>query len=143
MASPVKGTSLGENPLKIQGTFTWADLSRGYSSAAKKARAAWHRNRLPTEEEEHFFELNMASFMDGGKFSLVVSVRIVPYNYLVYSETTSMRAAVATDLATLAMAYLEGLFGVALTKRAVRRYGGRILGWLESVATIYEQGEEF
>ena len=74
-----------------------------------------------------------------GKFSLVVSVQLLPYDFLIYSDTSNLRAAEVSDLAVLVMGYLEDLLGMPVTKRLMRRYGGKILEWLESVAAIYEQ----
>lgn len=139
MASPAVGTSLGMNPLKIQDTFTWEDLRRGLRDSAKQARYAWGINAIPENEEIHFFEFRMNAFEDRGKFSMVLSVCLLPYDYLAFSETVSLRAAEARDLAPLAVAYLEGLLGAPLGKRVMLRYGGRMLEWLESVSAAYEQ----
>ena len=138
MAAPV-GTSLGQNPFKIQDTFTWEDLSLGSSHAAEQARHSWSLNGIPTGPEAHFFEVRMNAFKEREKFTLVVSTLLLPYDYLIYSETTSMRSIEAEDLAVLALAYLEGLLGRPLAERAIRRYGGKMLEWLESVAIIYSQ----
>ena len=83
----------------------------------------------------------MSAFEDRGGFSMVLSMCLLPYGYLTFSETVSLRAVEARDLALLAMAYLDGLLGESLAKRSIRRYGGKILEWLESVATVHEQEE--
>lgn len=140
MAAPV-GSSLGQNPLKIQDTFTWEDLSRARGSTAEQARCSWSMDGISTGPESHFFEVRMNSFKEQGKFTLVISVMLLPYDYLVYSDTSSLRAVKSGDLATLATAHLGGLLGMPLAKRFIRRYGGKILEWLESVAAIYESEE--
>lgn len=141
MAMQAVGTSLGQNSLKIQDTFTWEDLSRGCSSAAEQARHSWEINGIPKGPEAHFFEVRMNAFKERGKFTLVISVLLLPYDCLAYSDTSSVRAVEATDLSILAMAYLEGLLGMPLTERTIRRYGGKILKWLKSAVAVYEQGE--
>lgn len=141
MAAQAVGTSLGKNPLKIQDTFTWEDLSRGCSSAAEQARHGWETNGISKGPETHFFEVRMSAFKERGKFTLVISVLLQPYGSLAYSDTSSVRAVEAADLAILAMAYLEGLFGMPLAERTTRSYGGRILEWIESVVAVYEQEE--
>ena len=141
VALPVTGASLGQHPFKIQDTFTWEDLSRGCSSAAEQAQHSWEINGISKGPEAHFFEVRMNAFKELGKFTMVISVLLRPYGCLAYSDTSSVRAVEAADLAILAMAYLEGLLGMPLAERAIRRYGGRILEWLESVAAVYEQEE--
>lgn len=135
-------TSLGQNPFKIQDTFTWEDLRQGLGSSAKQARHNWEINDLPKNEEPHFFELRMNTFEDRGKFSMVLSVCLTPWDYLVFSETVCFRAVKTEDLALLMTAYLEGVFGMPVAKRTIRRYGGRILEWLQSVAAMYKQEAE-
>lgn len=139
MATPVVGTSLGQNPFKMQDTFTWEDLSRGCSSAAEQARHSWDINGIPRGPEAHFFEIRMDAFKDRGKFTLVISILLLPYGFLAYSDTSSLRAAEVTDLAVVAMSHLEGLLGISLAERTIRRYGGKILEWIGSVAEVYEQ----
>lgn len=141
MAVPTVGTSLGRCPLKIQDTFTWEDLSLGYGPAAKQARHIWSINGIPTDSEAHFFEVHMSAFKERGKFTLVVSVLLLPYDFHIYSDTSNLRAVEAPGLAILAIAYLESLLGVPTARRMIRRYGGKILEWLGSVATIYEPEE--
>lgn len=135
------GVSLGQNPFKIQDTFTWEDLFHACGSMAAQARHSWLINSVSTGPEVHFFEVRMSAFKEREKFTIVVSVMLLPYDFLVYSDTSSLRAVRAYDLAALAMGYLEGLFGMPLAERITRRYGGKILEWLESVAAIYEQEE--
>ena len=141
MAPPVVGGSLGQNPFKLQDTFTWKDLCCGVSSSSERARHSWEANGLPKNGEAHFFELqmNMLESLDG--FSVALSVRLHPYDYLAFSETTGLRAAEAGGLMPPVLAYLEGLFGSPLARRIARRYGGRILEWLDSVMAICEQEE--
>lgn len=136
MAPPAVGvgTSLGQNPFKAQDTFTWEDLRCGAGISSERARHSWEINGLPKHEEAHFFELRMNAFEDQGKFSMVLSVCLTPWDYLVCSETVSFQAAKAEDLAALAIAYLEELFGRPVAERIIRRYGGKILEWLQSVA---------
>ena len=141
MAAPTVGTSLGRRPFKIQDTFTWEDLSRGYGPAARQARHSWAINDIPTGSEAHFFEAHMSAFKERGKFTLVVSVLLLPYDSLIYSDTSNLRAVEAPGLAVLAVAYLESLLGVPTAGRIIRRYGGKILEWLGSVAAIYEPEE--
>ncbi len=142
MAPPTVGTSLGQNPFKAQDTFTWEDLTRGLGSSAKQARYSWEVNGLPKSEEAHFFELGMTAFEDEEEFSIVLSMHLYPYDYLIFSETRSFQAAKVEDLTLPVMAYLEGLFGESLVKRVTRRYGGKILEWLESVEILHKQGVE-
>lgn len=139
MAEPAVGTSLGQNPFKIQETFTWEDLRHGLGRSAEQARHSWEINGIPKNGEAHFFELQMNAFENQGGFSMALSVRLFPYDYLAFSETVSLRAVEARDLALLAMAYLDGLLGESLAKRSIRRYGGKILEWLESVEAVYKQ----
>ena len=139
MAAPV-GSSLGQSPFKIQDTFTWEDLSRARGSIAERARCSWLMDGISTGPEPHFFEVRMNAFKERGKFTLVISAMLLPYDCLVYSNTSSLRAVEASGLAVLALRYLEGLLGTPLADRVKLRYGGKILEWLESVATIYEQG---
>lgn len=134
MAPPAVGVSLGQNPFKAQDTFTWDDLRCGSGGSSERARHSWEINGLPKHEEAHFFELRMNAFEDQGKFSMMLSVCLTPWDYLVFSETVSFRAARVEDLAALAIAYLEELFGRPVAKRIIRRYGGKILEWLQSVA---------
>ena len=138
MASSKVGTSLGQNPFRIQDTFTWEDLARGSSRSAERSRYSWEVNDIPKNNEVHFFELqmNMLGGLDG--FSMALSVRLHPYDYLAFSETTGLWAEEAKDLAPSVLAYLKGLFGNPLVQRVARRYGGRILEWLDSVTAIYE-----
>lgn len=79
----------------------------------------------------------MNAFKEQGKFTAVISVRLLPHDFTIYSNTSSLQAAEAMDLAVLAIGYTEGLLGLPLAERMIRRYGGRILEWLESVATVY------
>jgi hypothetical protein len=81
----------------------------------------------------------MNAFKERGKFTLTISILLLPYDFLAYSDTYSLRTAEIMDLAILAMAYLEGLLGMPLAERTIRSYGGKILEWLHSVAAIYEQ----
>lgn len=141
MAAPV-GTSLGQHPFEIQDTFTWEDLSRASGPSAEQARHSWSINSVSTGSEAHFFKVRMDAFKEQEKFTLVISVMLLPYDYLIYSNTSSLRAVKPGDLATLAMAHLEGLLGMPLAERVIRRYGGKILEWLESVAAIYEEETE-
>lgn len=141
MAVQAVGTSLGWRPFRIQDTFTWEDLSHGYGTAAEQARHNWSVNGLPTGPEAHFFEVHMNAFKERGKFTLVISVLLLPYDLLVYSGNSNLRAVEAPGLAILAMAYLESLLGLLMAEKLIRRYGGKILEWLESVATIYEPEE--
>lgn len=136
MAPPAVGGSLGQNPFKIQDTFTWEDLRCGVGSSSEQARHHWGINGLPKNEEAHFFELRMNAFEDRGKFSMMLSVCLTPWDYLVFSETVSFRSVRAEDLAASTMVYLEGLFGMPAASRLIRRYGGKILEWLQSVATL-------
>lgn len=138
MASPMVGTSLGQNQFNVQDTFTWGGLSRGPGRSAKQARHNWETNGIRKNEEAHFFELHMNAFKDNGEFSLVLSVCLYPYDYLVFSETVELQAAETKDLVPLVMAYLKGLFGTPLAKRVMCRYGGKMLEWLESVEILYE-----
>lgn len=140
MAAPV-GTSLGQNPFKIQDTFTWEDLFLTRGPTAEQVRRSWSMNGIPTSPDAHFFEVSMNAFKEREKFTLVISVMLLPYDSLIYSNTSSLRAVKAPDLAVLAIGYLESLLGMPLAKRVTRRYGGKILEWLESVATIYESEE--
>ena len=133
------GTSLGQNPFKIQDTFTWEDLSRARGSIAELARCSWSMEGISTGPEPHFFEVHMNAFEERGKFTLVISTMLLPYDCLVYSDTASLRAVEASDLVAPALGYLEDLLGTPLADRVKRRYGGKILEWLESVATIYEE----
>lgn len=142
MAQPAVGASLGQNPFKVQDTFTWEDLHCGVGSSSEQARHSWEINDLPKNEEAHFFELQMNAFEDRGKFSMVLSVCLTPWDYLVFSETVSFRAAEVKDLVPLMTAYLEELLGTPTAKRIIRRYGGKTLEWLQSVAAIYEQWVE-
>lgn len=139
MAPPAVGTSLGQNPFKVQDTFTWEDLRCGVGYSSKQAGHSWKINGLPENEEAHFFELRMNVFEYQGKFSMVLSVCLTPWDYLVFSETVSFRAVKVEDLVSSATAYLEGLFGMPTAKRIIRRYGGKMLEWLQSAATIYKQ----
>ena len=142
MASPAVGTSLGQNPFNIQDTFTWEDLHRGLGDSAKQARHSWEINSLPKDDETHFFELRMNVLKDRGKFSMVLSVCLTPWDYLVFTETISFRAAEVGGLASLTVSYIEGIFGVSLAKRVARRYGGKMLEWLSSAAAAHEREEE-
>lgn len=142
MASPVVGVSLAQNPFKVQDTFTWGDLHQGISGSAKLAKHSWETNGLPKNEEAHFFELWMDAFEDGGEFSMVLSVHLRPYDYLIFSEAVNIQAAKAGDLMLPAMAYLRRLFGAPLVNRVIRRYGGKMLEWLESVEALYGQEVE-
>lgn len=141
MAESTVGTSLGHHPFEIQDTFTWEDLSRARGSIAEQARHSWSINGVSTGPEVHFLKVRMDAFKERGKFTLVISVMLLPYDFLIYSDTSSLRAVKSGDLAALAMAHLEGLLGMPLVKRVIRRYGGKILEWLESVAAIYESEE--
>lgn len=134
MASPAIGGSLGRNPFKIQDTFTWEDLCYGIGRSSEQARHSWEINGLPENEETHFFEIRMNAFEYEGKFSMVLSVCLTPWDYLVFSETVSFRVAEVEDFVPLVTASLEELLGMPTAKRIVRRYGGRILEWLQSVA---------
>lgn len=140
MAESTVGTSLGQHPFEIQDTFAWEDLSRARGSIAEQARQSWSIDGVPTGPEAHFFKVSMSAFKERGKFTLVIFVMLLPYDFLVYSDTSSLRAVESGDLVTLAVAHLEGLLGTPLADRVKRRYGGKILEWLESVATIYGQG---
>ena len=142
MAPLTMGTSLGQNPFKVQDTFTWADLQQGIDGSAKQARHSWETNGLPKNEEAHFFELWMDAFEDGGEFSMVLSVHLRPYDYLIFSEAVSIQAAKAGDLMLPAMAYLRRLFGTPLVNRISRRYSGKMLEWLESVEALHGQDVE-
>lgn len=142
MAPPAVGASLGQNPFKAQDTFTWEDLCRGLGDSAKQARHSWEINDLPKDEETHFFEFRMNASRDQGEFSMVLSVCLTPWDYLVFSETTCFRAVKVEDLALSAVVYLEGVFGTLVAKRVRRRYGGRILEWLQSTAAMYEREVE-
>ena len=141
MAEPTVGTSLGQNPFKIQDTFTWEDLSRASGPMAEQARHSWSINGIPTGPEAHFFEAHMSAFKERGKFTLVISVLLQPYDFLIYSDTSNLRTVEAFDLAVLAMGHLEGLLGMPVAEKVIRQYGGKILEWLGSVATIYESEE--
>lgn len=141
MASPVVGTSLGQNPFRVQDTFTWEDLRHGLGRTAEQARHNWEVNDLPKNEEAHFFELGMNTFRDEGEFFMVLSVRLYPYDYLILTETVSLQATKAEGLVPLVMTYLKGLFGEPLTKRATHRYGRKMLEWVDSAAIMYA-GEE-
>lgn len=141
MAPSVVGTSLGQHPFKIQDTFTWEDLSRGTSFAAERSRRSWEINGVPKRPEVHFFEAHMRVFKECGKFTLAVSVLLRPYNFLISPGISQLRAVETLDLAALAMTYLDGMLGTPLAERAIRRYGGKILEWLESAATVYTQEE--
>ena len=141
MAGSTVGTSLGQHPFEIQDTFTWEDLSRACGSIAEQVRHSWSINGVSTGPEAHFFKVRISAFKERGKFTLVISVMLLPYDFFVYSDTSSLRAAESGHLVTLAMAHLEGLLGVPLVERVIRRYGGKILEWLESVAAIYESEE--
>lgn len=138
MAVPV-GTSLGRHPFRIQDTFTWEDLSLGSTAAAEQARYRWLANGISKEAEPHFFEAHMSAFKENGEFTMVISVLLSPYDFRVYSSTVSLRMERAADLMASSMAYLGGLLGMPLSERIIRRYGGKIMEWLESVATMYEQ----
>lgn len=142
MASPAVGASLGQNPFKVQDIFTWEDLSCGPGRSAKQARHNWEANGVHKNGEAHFFELHMNVFKDYGEFFLVLSVFLHPYDYLVFSETIELQAAETKDLVPPAMAYLKGLFGTPLAERAIRRYGGKMLEWLESVEILYKEEPE-
>lgn len=137
MAPPALGTSLGQNPFKAQDTFTWEDLLCGSARPAEQARHNWETNGIHKNGEAHFFELHMNAFKDRGEPSLVLSVLLYPYDYLVFSDTTELRAAETKDLVPLVRAYLKGLFGTPLAERAMRRYGGKLIEWLESVESIW------
>lgn len=139
MAPSVVGASLGKNPFKIQDTFTWEDLSRGTSFAAERARHSWEINGIPKESETHFFEARMDVFKECEKFTLVISVTLLPHDFLICPGPSMLRAVGAMDLSVLAMTYLDGMLGTPLADRAIRRYGGKILEWLESAGTVYEQ----
>lgn len=141
MAPSVVDTSLGQHPFKIQDTFTWEDLSRGTSFAAERARRSWEIGDVPKGPEAHFFEAHMRVFKECGKFTLVISVLLRPYDFFISPSISEFRAAETLDLAALAMTYLDGMLGTPLAERAMRRYGGKILEWLESVATVYTQEE--
>lgn len=141
MAASTVGTSLGQNPFKIQDTFTWEDLSRARGYTAEQARHSWSINGIPTGPEPHFFEVRMNAYKERGKFTLVISIMLLPYDFLAYSNTSSLHAVKTSDIATLAMEHLESLLGTPLADRVILRYGGKILEWLESMATIYEQEE--
>lgn len=142
MASPIVGTSLGQNPFNAQDTFTWEDLSCGPGRSAKQARHNWETNGIHKSKEAHFFELRMNAFKDHGEFSLALSMRLYPYDYLVFSEDIELQAAETKDLVPLVMTYLKGLFGTPLAERAIRRYGGKMLEWLESVEILYKEEPE-
>lgn len=142
MAPPAVGTSLGQNTFKVQDTFTWEDLRQGLGDHAEQARHSWEMNGLPKTEEAHFFELGMDAFEDGEMISMVLFVRLHPYDYLIFSETTHVQAAEVGGLTLPATAYLRGLFGAALVNRVIRRYGGKMLEWLESVEILYRQETE-
>lgn len=142
MAPPTVGISLGQNPFKVQDTFTWEDLSCGPGESAKQARHNWETNDIHKNEEAHFFELHMNVFKDHGESFLVLSVLLYPYDYLVFSETTELQAVETKDLAPLIMAYLRGLFGTPLAERTMRRYGGKMLEWLGSAETLYREEPE-
>lgn len=139
MADPVAGMSLGRHPFKIQDTFTWGDLSLGTSFAAERARHSWEINGISKEPETHFFEARMKVSKECGKFTMAISVLLLPYDSLVCPGTSSLRAAETISLAALAMTYLDGMLGTPLAERAMRRYGGKILEWLESVSAVHEQ----
>ena len=141
MAASTVGTSLGQNPFKIQDVFTWEDLSLARGPMAEQARHSWSVESIPTGSENHFFEVRMNAFKERGKFAMEISVLLLPYDFLVYSGTSSLRAVEASDLVVPAMGYLESLLGTPLAERVIRRYGGKISEWLESVSTIYEQDE--
>lgn len=136
MAAPAVGVSLGQSAFKIQDTFRWEDLSLGSGPAARQARHIWEVSNIPQGAEAHFFEARMNAFKERGKFTLVISVLLLPYDTLLYSDTSNLRAEKAMDLAAMAMTYLGGLLGSPLVKRVTRRYGGRILEWLESVSAL-------
>lgn len=142
MAPPAVGVSLGQNLFKVQDTFTWEDLSCGSGRSAKQAKHNWETNSIHKNGEAHFFELHMSAFKDHGEFSLVLSVLLYPYDYLVFSETAELQAAETKDLVPLVRAYLKGLFGTPLAERAIRRYGGKMLEWLESVEIVHKQEVE-
>lgn len=142
MAPPAVGTSLGHNILKVQDTFTWEDLRQGIGDSAKQARHSWETNGLPKNGEAHFFELWMDAFEDGEGIYMVLSVHLHPYDYLIFSETVRIQAAKAGDLMLPAMAYLRRLFGTPLVNRVSRRYGGKMLEWLESIEALYGQEVE-
>ena len=141
MAGSTVGTSLGQHPFEIQDTFTWGDLSHAGGSGAEQARHSWSINGVSTSPEAHFFKARMNASKERGKFTLVISVMLLPYNFLVYSDTSSLCAVKSGDLVTLVMAHLEGLLGMPLAERVIRRYGGKMLEWLESVSAIYEEEE--
>lgn len=142
MAESAVGASLGQHPFEIQDTFTWEDLSHAGSSSAEQARHSWSINGVSTGPEAHFFKVHMNAFKERGKLTLVISVMLLPYDFLIYSNTSGLRAVESGYLVTLAMAHLEGLLGTPLANRFKRRYGGKILEWLESVAAIYEEETE-
>lgn len=142
MVPPAVGASLGQNPFKAQDTFTWEDLSCGPGRSAKQARHNWETSSIQKNMEVHFFELYMNVVKDHGEFFLVLSVLLYPYNCLVFSETTELQAAETKDLTSLVMAYLKGLFGTPLAERTMRRYGGKMLEWLESANILYNEGLE-
>lgn len=141
MASSVVGTSLGRHTFKIQDTFTWEDLSRGTSFAAERARHSWEMNGVSKKSEVHFFEVHMSVSKECRKFTMAISVLLRPYDFLICPGTSSLRAAETIDLAALAMTYLDGMLGTPLADRVMRRYGGKILEWLESAATVHAQEE--
>lgn len=142
MAPPTVGSSLGQNPFKIQDTFTWEDLSCSPGRSAKQAMHSWETNGIHKNGEAHFFELHMNAFKDHGEFSLVLSVLLYPYDYLIFSKTTELQAAETKNLVPLVMTYLKGLFGTPLVERVMRRYGGKMLEWLESVEILYKKEPE-
>lgn len=142
MALPTVGTSLGQNPFKVQDTFTWEDLRQGLGDSAKQALHSWEMNGLPKNGEAHFFELVMDAFEDGGGTYMVLFTHLRPYDYLIFSETARIQAAKAEDLMPPVMAYLRRLFGAPLVNSVIRRYGGKMLEWLESVEILYRQEAE-
>ena len=142
MAQQAIGASLGQNPFKVQDTFTWEDLRQGVGDSAEQARHSWETNGLPKNGEAHFFELGMDAFEDGGGIYMVLFVHLHPYDYLIFSETVRIQAAKAGDLMLPAMAHLKRLLGAPLANRVIRRYSGKMLEWLESVETLYGQEVE-
>nr|DAV65839.1 MAG TPA: hypothetical protein [Caudoviricetes sp.] len=83
----------------------------------------------------------MNVFKECEKFTLAISVLLLPYDFLICPGTSRLRAVETIDLAAIAMTYLDGMFGTPLAERAIRQYGGKILGWLDSAATVHAQEE--
>lgn len=126
-------TSLGRCSYEFQEIVTISDLMQGSMQYSGYAISALRGSGVRDTREAHYARICISVGADN---SIFVTMSILPYGEMAYTDTISLHCGSFIGLAPVIFAYISGALGDNVGYRVSQRHARSLVEWLKSASQM-------